>query len=199
MKKFLIATSNPGKHKQMQEFLNGLDLELLTLKDFPDLKDEPEENGETFEENALIKARFYFEKTKIPTISEDSGLLVDALPGELGVKTRRWGAGAKATDQEWIEYFLKRMEEFEEEKRGAKFVSYIALVSDDMEKIFSGECFGKITKNLQAEIKEGIPLSSCFRPEGYDRVYSALGLEEKMDVSHRGKAAKGLREFLENY
>ncbi len=181
----------------MQEFLDGLQIEILTLKDFPEIKEEPEESGETFEDNALIKAKFYFEKTGIPTISEDSGILVDALPGELGVKTRRWGAGAKASDQEWVEYFLKRMEEFQDEKRGAKFVSYVALVSDDMEKIFNGECLGQITKTLEAPIKEGIPLSSCFRPNGYDRVYSALGLEEKMEVSHRGRAAKLLREFLE--
>ena len=196
MKQILIATSNPGKFNQMIGFLNQLDFEFLNLKNFPEIIEEPEESGETFEENALIKAQFYFEKTKIPTIAEDSGILVDALPGELGVKTRRWGAGAKASDEEWITFFLDKMKEVPQSHRRANFISNIVFYNGNEIKIFKGECKGEITKSLEAEIKEGIPLSSCFRPEGYDRVYSALGLEEKMEVSHRGKAAKNLMEFL---
>lgn len=199
MKQILIATSNPGKCSQMIGFLNQLDFEFLNLKNFPEIIEEPEESGETFEENALIKANFYFEKIKIPTIAEDSGILVDALPGELGVKTRRWGAGAKASDEEWIAYFLDKMKEIPDSHRSANFISNIAFYNGNEIKMFKGECKGEITKSLEAEIKEGIPLSSCFRPEGYDRVYSALGLEEKMEVSHRGKAAKELKEFLKSF
>jgi XTP/dITP diphosphohydrolase len=196
--KILIATSNPGKLKQMETYLNGVDLEFFSLKNF-DIKDAPYEDGETFEKNALIKAKFYFEKTKMPTIAEDSGILVDALPNELGVKTRRWGAGEKASDKEWISYFLEKMKNLPINKRGAKFISCITFVTQNLEKTFHGECIGTITKTLEAEIKEGIPLSSCFKPFGYDRVYSALNLEEKIEVSHRGKAAMILKKFLINF
>jgi len=194
MPSLLIATSNQGKLNQMKEYLSGLDLIFLYLKDF-DIKESPDENGKTFEENAVIKAKFYFAKTKIPVIAEDSGILVDAFPNELGVKTRRWGAGEKASDGEWIAYFLEKMKDFPKEKRAAKFQSCIALVGENLEKIFHGECSGVITETLEAPIK-GIPLSSCFKPNGYDHVYSGLSLEKRMEVSHRGKAAKMLKGFL---
>ncbi len=199
MKKILIATSNLGKFKQIEKFLHGLPIEFLSLKNFSEIKNEPEENAETFEDNAKIKAEFYFKKTGLPVIAEDSGILVNALPGELGVKTRRWGAGSKASDKEWIEYFLQTMRNVPDGKREAKFVSFIVLAHKNGMEVFSGECAGTITKTLEAKIVDGIPLSSCFKPDGYNRVYSSLSLEEKMKVSHRGKASSKLKDFLINF
>ncbi len=200
MSKLLIATTNPGKFAEMQEILADLELELVFLGDL-DVDTDLEENGETFEENALLKAEHFAGLTGLPALADDSGILVDALPGELGVKTRRWGAGAEATDQEWIEYFLERMVDVEEENRGAEFVAAVALVWGDEKsgfekKFFLGETKGVITKNLEAEIVPGIPLSSCFRHQGSDRVYSALSEAEKNAASHRGKAMKQMKKFL---
>jgi len=207
-KTLLIATKNPGKFSEISEVLESLPIKLLSLKDLG-LNDEVEEHGVTHEENAILKARYFFEKTGLPTLGEDSGIHVDAFPGELGVQTRRWGGLEKATDEEWIEYFLKQMAKVPGEKRGAKFVCFAALIlgrenkfavaSFENPAIFSGETRGIITKTLEAPLKHGIPISSCFKPEGFDKVYAALTVEEKNRVSHRGKAVHQVRDFLMSF
>jgi len=199
MKHLLIATKNPGKFLEISEALHALPLRLISLADL-EISEDVAEVGETHEENAILKARFYFEKTNLPTLAEDSGIYVDAFPGELGVQTRRWEGLHNATDKEWIEYFLGRMALLPEEKRGAKFVCHAALIltPDDFSqpKIFTGETRGIITKNLEASLKPGIPISSCFRPEGFSKVYAALSITEKNRVSHRGKAMQAVKDFL---
>lgn len=204
----LIATKNPGKFSEISEVLGNLPIKLLSLADL-NLKDEVEEHGMTHEENAILKARYFFEKTGLPTLGEDSGIHVDAFPGELGVQTRRWGGLEKATDEEWIKYFLEQMGKIPDEKRGAKFVCFAALIlgrqnkfataSPETPAIFSGETRGIITQKLEAPLKHGIPISSCFRPEGFNKVYVALTVEEKNRVSHRGKAMHKIKVFLENF
>lgn len=154
-----------------------------------------EEDGATFKENAAKKAKFYAEKTGLMTLAEDSGILVEALKGGLGVKTRRWGAGEKASDEEWVEFFLGRMEGIVD--RRAKFVCCACLVDKGGETFFEGETLGNITEKLMAPILKGLPLSSCFLPNGCDKVYAALSHEEKNRISHRGKAMNQVREFLQ--
>ncbi len=83
------------------EVLEDLPFKFVSLND-EHITEDVEENGETYEENAIIKAEFFGRLTSLPTIADDSGILVDALEGELGVKTRRWGAGAQASDDEWL-------------------------------------------------------------------------------------------------
>ena len=188
LKSLLIATKNPGKFAEISEVLGSLPIKLLSLKDL-NLKDEVEEHGLTHEENAILKAQYFFEKTGLPTLGEDSGIHVDAFPGELGVQTRRWGGLEKATDEGWIAYFLEQMQKVPDDKRGAKFVCFAALILGRKNKfaiapfetpsIFSGETRGIITKNLEAPLKHGIPISSCFKPEGFYKVYAALTVEEK--------------------
>jgi XTP/dITP diphosphohydrolase len=206
MQKILIATTNEGKYSEICEVLNDLPAEFYHLHSGSlarAIKDENfEENGETFEENATLKALHYGEISGMPTIGEDSGIIVDALDGQLGVKTRRWGAGEKASDEEWIEYFMNVMKG--EEKRTARFVCCAAFT--DPEKfpgeifLFKGQTEGTITQTLEAPLRKGIPLSSCFRPIGYDKVYSALTEKEKNTISHRGKAFHELKKFLQkNY
>ena len=154
------------------------------------------EDGETFADNARKKAEYYYElfDRRWPTMGEDSGILVDALEGELGVKTRRWGAGEKATDEAWIAYFMDVMSAVPEGERGAKFVCNACLVGLEGEDLqFEGETRGVITAELETPIAAGIPLSSCFRPEGFEEVYQSLSVEEKNGISHRGKALKELR------
>lgn len=198
----LIATKNPGKFSEISEILGDLPIKLLSLKDL-NLKDEVEEHGATHKENAVLKAQYFFEKTGLPTLGEDSGIHVDAFPNELGVQTRRWGGLGEATDEEWIKYFLEQMAKVSEEKRGAKFVCFAALILDKKTvknpAIFSGETRGIITKTLEAPLISGIPISSCFKPEGFNKVYAALSIEEKNSVSHRGKAIHQVRNFLMNF
>lgn len=199
MQKLLIATTNIGKFGEIKEVIGDLDFDLyhLHFEDFAkDMEaDDFDETGDTFEENAEQKAVHYHELFGMPTIGEDSGIIVDALKGELGVKTRRWGAGANATDEEWIEHFMKVMEG--RELRTARFVCCAAFIDGPAEVVmFRGETEGEITHELEAPLMPGIPLSSCFRPKGCDKVYSALSENEKNKLSHRGKAFHELKNHL---
>ncbi len=193
--KLLIATKNPGKFEEIREMLEASGADFVSLADIGITEDFPEDGG-TFEENALGKARFYSELSGLPAVADDSGLFVEALANELGVKTRRWGAGEKASDEEWLEYFLKRMEK--EDNRRAKFVCVAAYCGPKGEHTFMGETLGELTRAPAAPIRAGIPLSSVFKPEGYDTVYAGLSSAEKNSLSHRGKAFSQLLTFLQN-
>ncbi len=193
--KLLIATKNPGKFEEIREMLEGSDAEFVSLADVGITEDFPEE-GSTFEENAIGKARFYSDLSGLPAVADDSGLFVEALADELGVKTRRWGAGEKASDEEWLDFFLKRMER--EANRRAKFVCAAAYYGPQGEHIFMGETLGELTLEPAAPLKAGIPLSSVFMPVGYSTVYAALTAGEKNTLSHRGKAFTQLLTFLKN-
>lgn len=201
MQKLLVATTNKGKFAEIEEILRGVELNLVFLGDL-EIDRDVDENGESFEENALLKARFFSDLLGMPAIADDSGIFINALAGELGVKTRRWGAGADATDEEWIEFFLKRMEGVEDRK--AKFVAAVAVVwpivgGGVVEDVFVGETSGVITAELEAPIRAGIPLSSCFRSDGSEKVYAALDEDEKNRGSHRGKAMVKVKDFLKEF
>jgi XTP/dITP diphosphohydrolase len=192
---YLLATTNKGKTIEIGEVLQDLDISLISLFDLPELPVQPEEIGETFEENAVEKAKYYFDQTKMISIADDSGIHIDTLSGELGIHTRRWGAGEEASDEEWISYFLDRMRK--EENKYAEFVSVIAIADGDSVKTFEGRCRGVITDDLEADYLPGLPISACFRPDGFDKVFSALSIEEKNSISHRGEAVGKLRKFIE--
>lgn len=194
MQKILIATHNFGKYKELMEVLEDLPFKFVSLND-EKIEDDVEEDGDSFEANAIIKAEFFSRLTGLPTISDDSGIHVDALAGELGVKTRRWGAGAEATDEEWLAHFLDRMAS--EKNRRAEFVACIAFAHPHAETVtFRGECVGQILDKPKTEIQHGIPLSSVFLPDGKDTVYSAMSKAEKNEISHRGLAIKKCHQYL---
>ena len=198
MQELLIATKNLGKFREITEIFSAAEswpFELVFLGGLDVSDDDFVEDGETFAQNAFKKARYFSDKLKMPTLAEDSGILVDALGGELGVKTRRWGAGEGASDEEWIEYFMKRMEG--EVDRGAKFVCSSCFLDGEVEQFFEGETCGVITEKLMVPITRGLPLSSCFLPEGCEKVYAALEEKEKNRVSHRGKAIRAMRSFFD--
>lgn len=194
MKELLIATKNPGKFKEISEVLEGSGYVLKFLGDFEVEDSDFEEDGDSYQENALKKARYYFDKLGLLTLGEDSGIRVEALSGELGVKTRRWGAGEKASDDEWIEFFMKRMKE--EVERGASFVCNVCVYDGSEPVFFEAETKGRIADQLLAPIMPGLPLSSCFIPEGHEKAYAQLTVEEKNSVSHRGRAMGEARKFL---
>ena len=196
--KLLIATTNEGKKKELLEAFQKYGLfgfEFLSLRDVAVLG-EPNENAETFEGNALIKAQFFAEQTGIPTLGEDSGLIVSAFPEKFGVRTRR--EINAATDEKWLEAFLKMLEA--EDDRGATFYSATAFFAPKTKEsaTFLGTTSGKILTEPQADLEPGIPVSAVFLANGQEKVYSALSRDEKNEISHRGKSVKQLVEFLQH-
>ncbi len=176
------------------EVLEELPFKFASLND-EKIEEDVEENGTTYEENAIIKAEFFGRESGLPTIADDSGILVEALSGELGVRTRRWGAGGQATDEEWLNFFLSRMQR--EKNHRAEFISVVALYRPGEETVtFRGECKGKILPKPQVDPEPGIPLSAVFLPEGKGKVFSALSKHEKNAISHRGKAIKQCHDYL---
>ncbi|MBD3327752.1 non-canonical purine NTP pyrophosphatase [Candidatus Peregrinibacteria bacterium] len=195
-RKLVIGTSNPGKFVEISEVLNGTPVEIVSSVDLG-LSNDVDESGETYEENALKKVKHYFDQSGFMTLAEDSGIVVDALKGELGVKTRRWGAGENATDEEWIEHFLRVLKNVPDEERTARFICCAALMDDKgVARVFEGVTEGIITRELEAEFYKGLPISACFKPLGFEKVYSALSIAEKNKVSHRGKAMHAVKDAL---
>ena len=197
MMDILVGTRNPGKLNEIKKLLGPLGLNVHSPEEMG-ITNDFEETGKSFEENALGKARVFYNhlEKKMPVVADDSGLFVEALKDELGVKTRRFGAGADANDEEWLTHFMERMNG--EDCRSGKFVCAIAYVTEDLEELFVGENPGDISAKQETDIVPGIPLSSVFRPLGYDKVYSALPDEEKNKISHRGKAFHKLINYLQN-
>ncbi len=202
----LIGTSNIGKFREITEVLEnmtpGKKPKFILPQDIG-ITQSPEETEETYEKNAILKAQFYArqaqEKTgeSIFVLAEDSGLEVEALPGELGHKTRRWGAGEKATDAQWLEYFLAVMEQ--KHNHRATFHCVAAVYNNKTQEIktFQGACDGTILLKPQTPLPKGIPISACFLPDGMDKVYAALNPTEKNRISHRGRAIHQAKDYLE--
>ncbi len=190
----LIGTKNKGKVIEITEALSGINIRCIGAHD-AEIMEDPVETGSSFEENALQKARFYHQRSGLPTLADDSGIIVEALQSELGIHTRRWGAGADATDEEWITFFLNRMKR--ESNKRARFVCVLAYIDEEeKEFLFEGTCDGVITESLEADYLPGLPISGCFKPDGYDSVYSAMKVEQKNSTSHRGRAVEGFKNFL---
>lgn len=193
--RLLLATTNAGKAIEIREALSGLAVECLTLKDIPSIKAMPEETGTAYIDNAKQKAIFCYDHAGLPTLADDSGIVVEALAGELGIHTRRWGAGKDASDEAWIAHFLHRMSK--EPNKRARFICALAYIDGDGTlHTFEGETTGAITETLEASYLPGLPISACFKPDGCGKVYSALTVEEKNALSHRGKALGKLRGHL---
>lgn len=179
---------------EVEESLKEIDVELFKPSDLG-INEIPRETGTTFPENARQKALFYYNRSKLPTLADDSGILVEALQNELGIHTRRWGAGPDATDHAWISFFLDRMRR--ERNKNARFVCALCFIDDKgLEHVFEGICDGVIMDELEAGFLPGLPISACFKPNGYKHVYSALTVEEKNAISHRGRALQQFRDYM---
>jgi len=193
--RLLIGTSNQGKTTELSDALQNADITVISPGSIG-ITDSPPEEGATFRENAHQKALFYHGRSGLPTLADDSGILVEALQQELGIHTRRWGAGPEATDAEWISFFLKRMSE--ETKKKARFICCLCYLDAQSEPhFFEGSCDGAITEELEAAYLPGLPISACFKPDGMDRVYSSLTVHEKNLISHRGRALQQFIKYLQ--
>lgn len=181
----LLATQNKNKIKEFKEKLNGTNINVLSLSDFNDDSD-CIENGNTFEENAEIKAKFYFDKYHLPTISDDSGLVVKALNGEPGIYSKRYSGGG---DKENIELLLKNLNNVND--RSAYFECAICYY-DKESKFFVGKCYGKI--GFEPIGENGFGYDPVFMYN--DKSFAQLSLEEKNKISHRAKAVNQFIEFV---
>jgi XTP/dITP diphosphohydrolase len=190
--KLLVATRNRGKIVEFRELLSDLELETINLDSFPDLADVTE-NGTTFAENALIKARFYHSETGLLTLSDDSGLEVDALGGAPGIYSARY-AGAGASDRERYEKLLAALDRVPDEQRSARFTCAIALVGNEIERVFTASVAGRILREPHGE--KGFGYDPIFEYPSLSKSFAELSSDEKATISHRGRALALAREFL---
>ena len=199
MKTAVLATNNAHKAKEFQRAFAeyGIDIELKTLKEIGFSK-EIDENADTFEGNALIKAKTVCDYSGMMTIADDSGLEVDFLDGEPGVYSARY-SGENATDGENNEKLLENLSNVPYEKRKAHFVCTICVCRPDGKKLFvSGKCDGTILREPRGKGTFGY--DPLFYYEPLKKTFAELDGKDKDGVSHRGKAIRELlkhRDFLE--
>lgn len=193
MTTFIIATNNPKKLVELSRILNPLGIHAISAKEAGVNLDEVEETGTTFEDNAELKARAALDKTGMPAVADDSGLMVDALDGAPGVYSARY-AGEGASDAERIEKLLNNMERVPKNERTARFVSAVCCVFPDGGKIVvRGECEGEIA--LAPAGEGGFGYDPVFLVEG-GKTYAELSAVEKDKISHRGRALRKLSDAL---
>ena len=192
----VIATTNQGKLKEIREILKGLDVKVKSLADFPGCPDVIED-GETFRENALKKARAVAAYTGRLTVADDSGLCVDALDGAPGVYSARF-SGKGADDLKNNRKLLRLMKAVPDPERGARFVCVLALAGPDgsgiRERVLRGEVRGRITREMRGP--RGFGYDPLFYYTKAKMTFAEMGPDEKNMVSHRARALKKLRETL---
>jgi XTP/dITP diphosphohydrolase len=189
----LVASTNPGKIREVREFLSSLPLHILTLADFPGLGVSPEE-GRTFEENARGKSLFYSRATGIQVMAEDSGLEIDKLGGAPGVYSARF-SGEAATDESNIDKVLALLTGVPREERRARFVCCIALsLKERVLTEIRGTVEGLITEERRGA--SGFGYDPIFYYPPLDKTFAQMTPGEKNSVSHRGRALRQLRDFL---
>lgn len=184
--KLVLASNNAHKLEELRAMLSQLNMEVISQRE-AGIFIEPVEDGQTFEENSYIKAKTIMDACGLPTIADDSGLMVDALDGAPGVYSARFGGEKCATDRERLEYLLEMMKEVPDEKRGAKFVSVITMLTPDGKKIVArGECFGNILH--EAHGCNGFGYDPVFFVPEKGCTFAQLPSDEKNQISHRAKA-----------
>lgn len=191
--KLLIATRNRGKKREYARLLQGLEVELIALDDLGVTKT-IKEDGASYTENALLKARGYAAATGLLTLADDSGLEVDALDGAPGVLTARY-AGEGATDEHRYLLLLEQLKDVPHEHRTARFRCVIALAwPDGRVEITEGVCEGRITREPRGE--HGFGYDPVFYVPEYGCTMAELSPEIKNRISHRARAAAAASEIL---
>lgn len=190
--KLIFATNNQNKIAEIKAALTQ-GLEIVTLIE-AGINIEIDEPFDTLEENAREKATVIFGITKQDCFSEDTGLEVIALNGKPGVKSARY-AGDEADNKKNIALLLKNMEGIDE--RNAQFKTVICLLLNNKEYLFTGICTGKINSKETGSM--GFGYDAVFTPDGADKSFADMSMDEKSKYSHRKKALQKLIKFLNNY
>ncbi|MBI4704211.1 MAG: RdgB/HAM1 family non-canonical purine NTP pyrophosphatase [Deltaproteobacteria bacterium] len=193
----VAATANRGKLAEIRLLLGKLPVQVLSTREALGRPLAVVEDGASFEENALKKARAVAEATGLVTLADDSGLEVDALGGRPGVRSARF-AGERATDAENNRALLDCLQDVEDGERGARFRCVIALVDPwhpGEEILVGGRCDGRIARKPSGT--GGFGYDPLFIVDGLGRTLAELGEQEKNRTSHRGRALAALRPELE--
>ncbi len=187
--KITFATNNRHKLEEVAALLPS-DYQVMTLRECGIVEDIPE-NEPTLEGNALAKARYLYERTEMNCFADDTGLEVDALGGEPGVRSARYATDGHDFEAN-NELLLRNLEG--KESRAAQFRTVIALIWNGEEYLFEGVVRGEIAESYSG--CEGFGYDPLFVPEGESRTFAEMTMEEKGDISHRGRAIRALVEFL---
>lgn len=193
MDKIVFATTNEGKVKEIKEILAGFPIEVVSMKEM-NITADVEENGATFEENSLIKAREVSKLTGLPAMADDSGLEVDYLNGEPGIYSARYLG--RDTDYNYKNnYIVEKLKNAKDEERSARFVCVISLVlPDGREFVKKGVMEGRIAYEIKGE--NGFGYDPVFYLPEYGMTSAELSGEEKNKISHRGKALRAMKELI---
>lgn len=192
----VLATRNANKVREFRELLQDMPLRVLCCSDFPGCPD-VEEDGATFVENALKKARTVAAYTNRIALADDSGLEVDALGGAPGIFSSRYG-GPECDAQKNIARLLKELDGVPDQRRGARFRCVIALVAPDgRERIVEGICRGKIVEEPRGE--KGFGYDPVFLDEESGRTFAQMDSSLKNRISHRGRAMQELKKILQEF
>jgi len=184
----LIATHNLHKKEEIQQIL-GPEFIITTFTDY-DINEEIVEDGNTFQENALIKAKYCFEKTGKASVGDDSGLVVEALDGRPGIYSARY-----AGNHNFKKNIEKVLEELKDQpNRRAYFITVLCFKDEDGEHYFEGRVYGNITTEVFGE--DGFGYDPIFVPDDHNLTFAEMMPEEKNKISHRSAALKKFLEFL---
>jgi XTP/dITP diphosphohydrolase len=189
--RLLVATTNPGKIREIKGILAGVPVALLTLDDFPAIP-EPEETGATFAENARLKALYYSQQFRVPAVADDSGLVIDALGGAPGVHSARWHGTDYPTK---FAVIYRELASQGLTTSAARFVAHIAVARGDA-VVFeaAGVVEGEIAREPRGEYGFGYDPIFWYPP--YGCTLAEVDGERKAAVSHRGKAFRELRAWI---
>jgi XTP/dITP diphosphohydrolase len=193
--KIILATHNKDKCKEMIAALVDLNVDILSLEDFPHVG-EIIEDGQSLVENAKIKAQAVFDITGIPSISDDTGLFVDVLNGSPGVFSARY-AGENATYADNVEKLVGKMKNVLPENRGAQFQTIIVYIDKDTELIADGVVKGQITDASKGV--GGFGYDPVFYIPEKEKTFAEMTIQEKNQISHRGIALRNLKGILNSY
>lgn len=193
MTEMILATGNKGKLAEFQRLLEGLDIQVHSMKEYPEIG-EIVEDGDSFAANALIKARAVCKATGKPAMADDSGLMVDALDGAPGIFSARF-AGEQRSDADNNAKVLQLLEDVADANRTARFFCAIAIVlPNGDEYTVEGTCEGVILRALQGE--GGFGYDPLFYVPDMGKTFAELSMEEKNRISHRGHANRKAVEII---
>ncbi|RJP23757.1 MAG: RdgB/HAM1 family non-canonical purine NTP pyrophosphatase [Candidatus Abyssobacteria bacterium SURF_5] len=191
--KLLLGTNNPGKVREISKFLEGVPLEIISLRTFEEIVP-VRETEKSFLANARLKASEYFRQTGLLTLAEDSGLQIDALDGQPGPLSARF-AGEEASDADNVTKVLRLLRGIKPARRTARFVCVVAITDGRKIWIATGKCEGRIATRPCG--KSGFGYDPIFIPNGYKSTFARLGDTVKDQVSHRAEAFCKVRRILE--
>ncbi len=191
--RLLVATTNRDKVREIRSLLAGAPVELLTLRDLAPVV-EPEETGETFQDNARLKARYYAKLSGMLTVAEDSGLVVDALDGDPGVRSARF-LRPDASYPERFAAIFERLAQKPDRPRTARFVCAVTVVDGDL---IAFETIGTVEGTIAhaAAGDRGFGYDPIFYFPSYKATLAEVDEEQKLAIAHRGQAFRALANWI---